>query len=256
MSNKETPDGRSTGTQGKPLSEDQIAVQKLLDLTADASPGESAAVLREVIRLELDNRDLKKRMFRAWGCAIGLFGVLGFTVIASAYWFPKYRYIPTTNNHAICEVGTEDSPRVSAATVAEYAKEAVVNSYSYDYVNFRSSLNAAGAKWYTDDGRKAFLKTLDTSGNLERVIKGRMILRSMSTQTAQLEESGTYEGGQRYWLVHVPVAIEFYVGGDIQPKTRQEFLAVTTIVEIPASATNTKGIAVDSVQLAPFTARK
>lgn len=256
MSSKETQGGEPAGPIGKPMSADEIEVQKLLELAHDTSPGESAAVLREVSRLQLENRDLKKRNLRAWGSVLGLSGVLGFTIVACVYWFPKYRYIPTTNNQAICEVSTEDSPRVSAATVAEYAKEAVINSYSYDYVNYRTNLNAAGSKWYTDDGRKAFLKTLDESGNLERVIMGRMILRSVSTQSAQLEESGIYPGGQRYWLVQVPIAIEFYVGGDLQPKSRQEFLAAVTVVEVPASATNTKGIALDSVQLAPFTARK
>ncbi|MEX5623861.1 DotI/IcmL family type IV secretion protein, partial [Pseudomonas syringae] len=104
--------------------------------------------------------------------------------------------IPTTDNHAICEVSTENNPRVTPATLAEYAKDAVVNSYSYDYVNYRSNLNAAGARWYTDEGRKAFLKTLDDSGNLERGLKGRMILRAMATQVAQVEESGVLASGQ------------------------------------------------------------
>jgi len=256
MSGKETESGKPAAPSGKALTAEQLAEQKLLELASDMSEGASAAVLRETARLQLENLDLKRRNLRAWGAVVGLSGVLGFTIMAGVFWFPKYHWIPTTNNHAICEVSTEDSPRVSPATVADYAKDAVINSYSYDYINYRANLNAAGSKWYTDEGRRAFLKTLDDSGNLERVIKGRMILRSMTTQSPQLEETGTYPGGQRYWLVQVPIGIEFYVGGDLQPKTRQDFLAAVTIVEVPASATNIKGIAVDSLQLAPFTARK
>lgn len=250
---KKGPPAQSTGHK---MAGDELDEIKQLELAADMSPGEGAAVVREVNRLQLENRDLKKRNLKAWGSVFALTGVLGITIVAAVYIFPKYRWIPTTNNQAICEVGTESGPRVTAATVVEYAKDAIINSYSYDYVNYRASLNAAGNKWYTDNGRKAFLGTLDESGNLERVIKGRMILRSQSTQTGQLEESGTYAGGQRWWLIQVPVAIEFFVGGDLQPKSRQDFLAAVTIVEIPASATNIKGIAVDGVQLAPYTARK
>lgn len=254
MSSKETQGGKPADPKG--LSAEKLELKKLLELAQDPSPGAAAVIVRETARLHLENRDLKARNLRAWGSVMTLGGIFAFTVVAGVYWFPKYRYIPTTDNHAICEVNTESRPRVSAATVAEYAKETVINSYSYDYVNYRKNLNEAGSRWYTDDGRKAFLKTLDESGNLERVIKGRMTLRSSSVQTAQLEESGTYANGQRFWLVQVPVAIEFFAGGDIQPKSRQEFLAAVTIVEIPASATNTKGIATDSLQLSPFTARK
>ncbi|WP_240533896.1 DotI/IcmL family type IV secretion protein [Aeromonas veronii] len=121
---------------------------------------------------------------------------------------------------------------MTPATLADYAKDAVVNAYSYDYVNYREALNATAAKWFTDDGRKAFLRSLDESGNLERVLKGRLILRAMATKVPQLEEEGR-RGLQRYWVVQVPVAIEFYSGGDQQPRTRQDFLAGVTIVQTP-----------------------
>jgi len=130
-----------------------------------------------------------------------------------------------------------------------------VNAYSYDYVNYRESLNATAARWFTDNGRKAFLRSLDDSGNLERVLKGRLTLRAMATRVPQLEEEGRH-GLQRYWIVQVPIAIEFYSGGHQQPRTRQDFLAAVTIVQTPASATNLKGIAVDSISLAPYVARK
>ena len=135
--------------------------EKLLELALDETPGEAAATVREVKRLQLECLDLKRRNKRVWGQLLALTCVFGLTIGAVVFWYPKYRWIPTTDNHAICEVSTESNPRVTPATLAEYAKDAVVNSYSYDYVNYRSNLNAAGARWYTDDGRKAFLKTLD-----------------------------------------------------------------------------------------------
>lgn len=254
MSSKETQHGTPGGEA--PEARQGTDEQKLLELALDETPGEAAATVREVKRLQLECLDLKRRNKRVWGQLLALTCVFGVTVAAVVFWYPKYRWIPTTDNHAICEVSTESNPRVTSATLAEYAKDAVVNSYSYDYVNYRSNLNAAGARWYTDEGRKAFLKTLDDSGNLERVLKGRMILRAMATQVAQVEESGALATGQNYWLVQVPIAIEFYVGGDQQARSRQDFLAAVTIVQIPASATNTKGIAVDSVQLSPYTSRK
>jgi len=228
---------------------------KLDQLINDMSLGEGAAVIREVARLQQDNKILKHRNLRVWS-VVGILSVTLFmTISIGVVWYPKYRYIPTTDNHAICEVSTESDPRVTPATLANYAKDAVINAYSYDYVNYREAINTTTAKWFTDDGRKAFLQSLDLSGNLERVIKGRLILRAMSIRVPQLEEEGR-RGLQRYWIVRVPIAIEFYSGGDQQPKTRQNFLAAVTIVQTPASATNLKGIAVDSISLAPYVDRK
>ncbi len=245
MSNKQAH-GKSSG---------DLEEAKLEELANDMSEGEGAAVLREVARLQQENKTLKGRNLRVWSTVAVLSVTFLVTLSAGIAWYPKYRYIPTADNRAICEVTTESDPRVTPATLADYAKDAVVNAYSYDYINYRESLNATAAKWFTENGRKAFLRSLDESGNLERVLKGRLILRAMATKVPQLEEEGR-RGMQRYWIVQVPVAIEFYSGGDQQPRTRQDFLAAVTIVQTPASATNLKGIAVDSVTLAPYVSRK
>lgn len=252
MSNK---DAQGEKPKSSPPSAEGLAEAKLEELANDTSSGEGAAVLREVARLQQDNKILKSRNIRVWSAVGILSGLFFVTIGAGVAWYPKYRYIPTTDNTAICEVSTESDPRVSPATLTDFAKDAVVNAYSYDYINYRENLNAVGAKWFTDAGRKAFLASLDDSGNLERVIKGRLILRSMSTKVPQLEEDGR-KGLQRYWLIQVPIAIEFYSGGDQSPKSRQDFLAAVTIIQTPASATNLKGIAVDSISLSPYIARK
>lgn len=226
---------------------DQARLEAMLtDRTATAQ----AALMREVARLQLDNMHLKKQNLRSWSTA----GVLATTLLmgtgAIFWWFPKYRYIATTDNKAVCEVGTQGSNIVTPATLAEFAKDAMINSYSYDYVNYRSTLDAVTSKWYTERGRKAYLKSLDDSGNLERVVKGRLIMKAFGTNAPQLESEGK-EGTKRFWIVHVPIAIEFYVGGNQTPNSVQDFLAEVKIMEMQASALNTKGTGVDSVVLRP-----
>ena len=237
-------------------SEDNNTIQqKANELANDLTTGEIGAVLREVGRLQQENQNLKSKNLRIWSIVTILSLLFLFTVIALFSWYPKYRYIPTTDNAAICEVSADSNPRVTPATLTDFAKEAVLNSYSYDYVNYRENINYAANKFFTDAGRKEFLLSLDRSGNLERVIKGRFILRAMATRVPQLEEEGM-KGMQRYWLIQVPIAIEFYSGGEQQPKSRQDFIAAVTVVQTPASANNLKGIAVDSIILAPYIARK
>ena len=113
--------------------------------------------------------------------------------------------------------------------MTEYAKDTVVEAYTYDYVNYRAAINDVSNRRFTDAGRRRYLASLQDSGNLERVIKGRLILRTMATRTPQLEEEGR-RGLRRYWVVVVPIAIEFYSGGEGQPRSRQDFLAHVTIL--------------------------
>ncbi len=221
-------------------------------LGADQTEGAAAAQLRETARLSSEVKYQKARNLRAWSVA-GLMAIGNILLLGSfLMWFPKYRYVATADNAAICEVQPGNNSRVSPAAVMDYAREAVLDAYSYDYVNYRDTINAVANRWFTEAGRQAFFATLDASGNLERVVKGRLILKSSSLQVPQIEEEGmTGVGMERYWLIHIPIVIEFYRDG--RQETRQQFLAAVTVIQQPASATNLKGIAVDSIQLSPWT---
>ena len=234
------------------LSGKQLDEALLEKVVSDNSPGEAAAVLREVARLHQENSTLKKRNVRVWSLA--LFMGASFTVAASSalFLFPKYRYIPTRDNRALCEVSSDAHVRITAAALAEFAKDTAIEAYTYDYVNYRTAINEVAMRRFTDSGRKQYLASLQESGNLERVIKGRLVLRAMATRTAQIEEEGR-RGMRRFWVVRVPIAVEFYSGGEANPRSRQDFLAQVTILESEASASNLRGIAVDSLVLSPTT---
>jgi intracellular multiplication protein IcmL len=225
---------------------------KLEALVSELTLGEHASVIREVARLHQDTRHLKRQNLRIWSIAGVLATSLFVSIGAALWWFPKYVYIATTDNRAICRVNTQGDNSPSAATLEDFAKEAAIHAFRYDYINYRDVVNDVTNKWFTERGRKAFMKSLDDSGNLERVVKGRLIMKSFATNAAQLESEGI-EGTQRFWIVHVPLAIEFYVGGAPQPANTQDFLAEVKVMQEPPSAINQKGIAVDNVVLKPWT---
>jgi intracellular multiplication protein IcmL len=208
-------------------------------------------VCAENAALKLDLLLAKKANLRIW-LLVGIMAII--LSIAIYMWlavFPKYKYIVTTNNQAICQAGLSDNPLVTPATLSAYALDAVVNSYTYDYINYRSVLNRVADTYYTSNGRKAFFKSLDQSQNLRRVIEGRYILRAYPINAPQVEQQGI-SGTQKFWVVKVPIAIEFYSGNLGKPQSRKTFLASVTLVQEPASALNLKGIAVDGLVLQSF----
>lgn len=239
----------------KPLSGEALKAAKLDALVSDHTIGEYATVIREMARVQKDNIHLKKQNIRIWAIVLVLSIGLFVGMSSAFWWFPKYRYIATTDNKAVCDIGTQANNIISPAMLEEFAKEAALNAYSYDYVNYRTIIGDVTNRYFTERGRKSFLKSLDDSGNLERVVKGRLIMKAFATTGPQLENEGK-EGARRFWIVYVPMAIEFYVGGSSAPSNTQDFLAEVKIMQDQASALNPKGINVDSIILKPSSRRK
>lgn len=246
---------KASTKSSKPLEGEALEEAKFEAIIADQTDGTHAAVMREVARLQQNNRHLKRQNLRVWTVVAILAGGLIVGMGATYWWFPKYRYIPTTDNKAICEVGTQLNNVTTPATLEDFAKDAAINAYSYDYVNYRDIINDVTNRYFTERGRKAFMKSLDDSGNLERVVKGRLIMKAFVTTAPQLESEGQ-EGVRRFWIIHVPMAIEFYVGGSAGPTNTQDFLAEVKVIQDQASALNPKGINVDSIILKPSPRRK
>lgn len=217
----------------------------------DAS--ELGVIYRENLALRDSIRQERARTIRAWGavCILGVaLGGLCWIWLTS---FPKLRYIETRDNSPICAMNAADSPYLTPSSLANFAMEAALDSYTYDYLNFEKQVTGAANRWFTEEGRKSFLKSLDDSGNLESVIKYRLSLKTRASQTAQLEEQGMLDPQTNYWVVRVPIVIEFYAGGLEQPRSKTNYLAVVTLVSVRPSAERVKGIAVDSLVLKPYT---
>jgi intracellular multiplication protein IcmL len=235
----------SNESSGIPASEERLNA-----MIQDRGASAHAALMRENGRLQLENQHQKSVNLRVWS-AVGVQSLVLLIGIGSVFWwFPKYRFIATTDNKAICEVNSQSSVELTPAAVEEFAADAMVASYSYDYINYRATIDTVTGKWYTFAGRKGFMKALDDSGNLERVVKGRLIMRAFKTNAAQLESEGI-EAGRKIWIVHVPIAIEFYVGGSPSPTSTHDFMAEVKVIETQATAANTKGTGVDNVVLRP-----
>jgi intracellular multiplication protein IcmL len=221
-------------------------------LSNDGDRSAVAAVLRENAALSRTVKDQRARIGRMLTlCVIEALTLLVFFG-AWIFFFPKYRYIPTKDNQAICQVNSQISPDIMEPDVRDFARDAVLHAYSYDYVNYRKTLNEVAGRWFTDDGQKAFWRSLDTSGNLDKVIKGRLILRSTLMNDPQVQREGRDEQLRDWWEVVVPIWISFYQNGEEQPASRQPFNAIVRVVQVPASQSNKKGILVNVINLSSF----
>ncbi len=81
---------------------------------------------------------------------------------------PKPAYFATTINGRITPLYPLDAPNQSDSAVLQWANQAAIAAFSYNFVNYRSELQASSG-FFTADGWTQFLNALQQSNNLEAV---------------------------------------------------------------------------------------
>lgn len=211
-------------------------------ISAQIEDSAGGGVIRECARLNLECASLRKRVLRSVAANVILAACLGSMSWIFFTTYPKYRYIPVTNAGAICEVATENNPRVTPAHVMDWAVNTAVQSYSFSYVDWRDTIERVGNTWYTPTGKVAFRRAMTESSNLERIKKGRYIVRATVARTPILKTSKADS-----WVVEVPLLLDFFTGDSNNPSKSQKYLADVTVVRVPVTSSNLRGIATESI---------
>ena len=208
--------------------------------TTPAKPGSTAAAPRPAAQLAGAN-----------GLLAG--AVLVFAVLACVQTFllANKRIVPI----AITESGQVVKPLplteafVTDFRVLNFADEALKASFSHDFLNYRTTFNAA-LNYYTQAGGKMLKSAIDPL--FENIRKNRLVMLITPSTPVLAREPFLYYG-RVAWDVEVVVDIKYHGQGQNFPTQTQ--LATLRIVRIPLDE-NPRGIAVHSVQFQPYTVRR
>lgn len=214
----------------------------------------------DVVNLARDNADLhvklnNERKTRFWLLiAIAIVSSAFFMLLYAFTIFPKYTYFQTQDNSVICEIDPQNNPLLTDVAIQDFAKMAILSAYSFDYVNYRDSIETATTRYFTSDGRASFNKALKSSGALSYIINNQLIMRTIGISTPQIEEKGRDNNGEVYWIVRMPITTEFYAGSS-KAADSQTFLAQVRVVATKRDAFNPRGLGVYSMTLRPYKAK-
>lgn len=213
-----------------------------------------SGLLRVLEEKRVINRDLteKRKLVKTLGIVIIILSVGWGVMIFGFLHYPKYTTVQTVDNSPICRIAASDNPNLSQASIADFAKSGVINVYSYDYITWQQHLDYEIGRWFTTEGRQKFIGALKASGALNHIINNNLIMKTMADNVPEVVEQGGGAGsGQAaYWIVRMPVTVEFYAGGP-QPVDRQQYVAQVRVVESDRSAFNPKGLGIDTLTLRP-----
>ena len=184
--------------------------------------------------------------------AIGLIASCILLAVVIFAWtsYPKYTVVQTVDNSALCEISPQANPLLTDVAIEDFAKNAVLHAYSFDYVNYRDQINQSTTRFFTTDGRAAFNRALRNSGSLDHIVNNNLIMKAQATQSAQIEEKGLDQFGKPFWIVRMPIRTEFYTGAT-NPVDKENFIAQVRIVTDQRDAFNPRGLGVHSLTLRP-----
>lgn len=158
---------------------------------------------------------------------------------------PAPRYFATSINGRITPLFPLDEPNQSDAAVLQWATQAAIASFSYNFVNFRTELQAA-SEFFTPEGWTQFMNALKESNNLDAVRAKKLIVSAVAKRAPIILQKGIL--GDRYaWRVQLPLLITYQSPSEF---SQTEDLLTMTIKRV-STLNSPRGIGISQFVVEP-----
>ncbi|MGL4959857.1 MAG: DotI/IcmL family type IV secretion protein [Inquilinus sp.] len=205
-------------------------------MTFGAVVSENAALGQKHRRLSLLS------LLLAVGLLISL-GISGTLAYALLWKYPLEKFLWTSDARAVCEAIPLTEPNISTAKLKNFVAETAILLNSYDYRNWRRSIDAVLTSNFTPDGSDAYRAEWSKLGLQPLVERRYYVVSALVTSPPILKEYGT-AAGRYYWTLEVPIQIFYQNAIDIRPENR---VLVVTVVRVDPTPANPNGIAIDKL---------
>lgn len=125
---------------------------------------------------------------------------------------PPTQYFATTYDGKLIPLIPLSQPSLTDNALLQWATEAAVASYTFNYVNYRKALQDARI-YFTQTGYQYFMKALQDSNNLVAVQNKKLIVSAAPTGAPVILKKGIYNDGSATgvftWDIQLPLEIVF-----------------------------------------------
>lgn len=247
----------NTQTQvNKKRSSPVLNKERIKDPSSDDAAKDFAAKLGASSKLRENEKLHADIASRTANLKMSLLINLGFVILIIVFMvvfagLPKTKYIATKDNSAICEVYPSDNPNITDASIREFGKDAVLNLYTFDYVNYENQVNNTLERNFTPIGRQATIQAMEKAGIFTYVKDNALTFRSSASNAARIEQKDVNADGKDFWIVRFPMVLDIY-SGKLTPIDTQKHMVTVRVVADTASSKNPNGLGISSVTLSPL----
>ena len=174
-------------------------------------------------------------------CNVVLAGILTYVITHP----PAPKYFATSINGRITPLFALNEPNQSDTAVMQWANQATIAAFSYNFVNYRGELQAASV-FFTPEGWDQFLKALEDSNNLIAVKSKKMIVSAVATKAPVILQKGILNG-RFAWRVQMPLLVTFQSAVEFS----QQQLVVTLLISRVSTLNSPRGIGISQFVAGP-----
>lgn len=172
-------------------------------------------------------RDGQHKLMLILLISIGANMVLGFMLSYVILHPPAPKYFATSINGRITPLFALNEPNQSDSAILQWANQAAIAAFTYNFVNYRSELQASSG-FFTADGWSQFLNALQSSNNLDAVKAKKLIVSAVATKAPIILQKGILNG--RYsWRVQMPLLVTYQSASEFSQQNNVVTMLVTRI---------------------------
>lgn len=154
---------------------------------------------------------------------------------------PAPKYFATTINGRITPIYPLEEPNQSDPSVGQWATQAAIASFTYNFVDYRKNLQAA-SEFFTAEGWQNFMQALASSNNLAAVKAKKLIASAVATGAPVIMQKGLLNG--RYsWRIQMPILVTYQ-----SPSVfTQNSYTVTMLIQRVSTLNSPQGIGISQI---------
>ena len=174
-------------------------------------------------------------------CNAVLAGILTYIVTHP----PEPKYFATSISGRITPLFPLDQPNQSDSAVLQWANQAAIAAFSYNFVNYRTELQASSG-FFTAEGWDQFLQALEQSNNLVAVKAKKLIVSAVATKAPVILQKGLLNGVYA-WRVQMPLLVTYQSASEFS----QQNNVVTILISRVPTLNSPRGIGIAQFIVGP-----
>ncbi|MGD1524374.1 DotI/IcmL family type IV secretion protein [Vibrio owensii] len=166
-----------------------------------------AVVVKERREFYKDSyKALSKLAMVSVGCLVTSIGLTAYSLNAKH----ENVYIAASDSGQLVKLIPLSSPNMKDANVADWVAKALIDTFNFNFVDIKQSLNTSAQSWFTEEGGQALIKALTESGNFDAVINQKLIVTLNTEHTPVITRKFFNQRTRRYtWHLEVPALISY-----------------------------------------------
>jgi intracellular multiplication protein IcmL len=158
---------------------------------------------------------------------------------------PEPKYFATSINGRITPLFALNAPNQSDSAILQWANQAAIAAFSYNFVNYRSELQASSG-FFTADGWDQFLTALQQSNNLDAVKAKKLVVSAVATRAPVILQKGVLNG-RFAWRVQMPILTTYQSASEFS----QQNNVVTMLITRVSTLNSPRGIGIAQFVVGP-----